>query len=127
MSKRVRTSGGGDPARELDELGGVGQQHAGLLVQLAHRGGAMRAVVVALGLLDGAAGKHPHPTHEARGGVALDQQQLEPVGPAAQQDHSGRLPRERGRPGVVLLAGTRALVDGRACSSDDPTGRRADR
>ncbi len=102
----------GDPTRELDELGGIGQLDTGLLVQLAHGGGAMGAVVVALGLLHSPAGKHPHPAHEARGGVALDEQQLEPVAATAQQDHRGGLPRERGRPGVVLLAGAGALVDG---------------
>ncbi len=106
--------GGGDPARELDELRGGGQLDAGLLAQLAHGGGAVGAVVLPLGVLDGAAGKHPHAAHEARAGGALDEQQLEALGRAAQQDHGGGLAGGRGifgaRPPNVLLAGTGPLA-----------------
>src|SRR5436190_10128032 len=84
---------GRDPARELDERAGVGEGDAGLLLKLAHRRDAMRRVALALARIDGAAGEDPDPAHEARVGRPPDQQDLERVGPAAQQDDGRRLAR----------------------------------
>jgi len=50
-------------------------------------------VAVALGRVDRAAREHPHAAHEPRPGGAADEQHLERLGPAAQQDHRRRLAR----------------------------------
>ena len=67
----------------------------GLLVELAHRAHAVRLVALALVGVDGAAGEHPRAAHEPRLGVALDEQQLERVAAAAQQDDRRGLARDR--------------------------------
>jgi rubredoxin len=95
-----------DPAAERHERGRVGQDDARLLLELAHRRGAQGGVALALGAIHRAAGEHPHAAHEARVGVALDEQQLERVGAAAQQDHGGRQARRRHGAGAQLLART---------------------
>ena len=123
VSKRVLTTSGVIQRENLTSSVAVGQRDAGLLVQLAHGGGAVRAVVLALGALDGAAREHPHPAHEARGGIALDEQQLQVALIAAQQDHGRGLAWRRRRPWVVLLARCGAILDGlRAHRSTLPAG-----
>src|SRR4051794_2449687 len=67
--------GGRDPARERDELVGIGGQ-ARLLLELAHAGGPLGGLAVALVAADGAAREDPGAAHEPRVGVALDQEQL---------------------------------------------------
>ena len=58
--------GGRDPARELHERAGVGDDDAGLLLQLAHGRDAVGRVALALVGVDRAAGEDPHAAHEAR-------------------------------------------------------------
>ena len=108
---------GGDPAREPHELVEVAEHDAGLLVQLAHRGSTVGLVAVALARVDGAPRKHPHAAHEARLRRAPDEQHLEPLAAAAQQDHARRLTGSRGRPGLNVSPGP-----GRSLSSDARIG-----
>ena len=68
---------------------------------LAHRGGAVRRVALALVRVDRAAGEDPRAAHEARLRRALDHQHLEPVGTTAQDDDRGRLPRRRRHAALV--------------------------
>ena len=69
--------GGRDPARELHERARVGEDDAGLLLQLAHGRDAMGRVALALVGVDRAAGEDPHAAHEARVRRAPDEQDLE--------------------------------------------------
>jgi hypothetical protein len=48
----------------------------------------MRVLAVALAGVDGAAGEHPDAAHEAGVRRAPDEQNLEPLGAAAQQDRA---------------------------------------
>ena len=89
---------------------GSSSEIAGLLAKLPDRGDAMRLVAVALMRVDRSAGKHPYATHEARLRRAPDEQHLELLAAAAQQDHGRGLARGRGWAGVVLLAWARALA-----------------
>jgi hypothetical protein len=54
-----------DPAAVLDELARVDAGDPGLLAQLAHGGGAMGAVALALARVDRPAGEDPVAAHEA--------------------------------------------------------------
>jgi rubredoxin len=110
-----------DPARELHERGRVDAGDAGLLLELAHRGGAMRDVALALVGVDRAAREDPRAAHEPRRRVALDQQYLERLLAAAQDDDRRRLARLARLSGVQLLPGA-GLVGAHA---RQPTGRSA--
>ena len=61
--------------------------------------------------VDRAAGEDPHAAHEARVRRALDEQDLERVGPAAQQDDRRRLARHGLLAGDVELLAGRGTVD----------------
>jgi hypothetical protein len=100
-----RDLGGRDPAAELDQRGRVGEREARLLSDLAHRRGAMRAVALTLVGVHRAAREHPRAGHEARGGIAAQQQHFQRRRAAAQDDHARRLPRLGGSARVELLAG----------------------
>jgi rubredoxin len=67
----------------------------------------MRRVALALVRVHGAAREHPGARHEARAGVAAEQQHLEAVAAAAQHDHARRLARLRRLVGVHPAADTR--------------------
>ena len=103
-----------DPAREAHQRVRVRQRDAGLLGDLAHARGAVRGGALAVVGVDGAAGEHPGAAHEPLRRVALDQQHLEPLGAAAEEDHRRRLPRlgrlpRRVELGARLRAGLRQL------------------
>ena len=98
-----------DPARELHERVRVGQLERGFLLDLAHARQPVRGVALALRGVDRATREHPRAAHEALLRVAPDQQHLERVGPAAQDDHRGGLARRRRLSGVELGAGLRSL------------------
>jgi rubredoxin len=102
--------GRGDPAREGHERVGVGQPQSGLLLDLAHAGRAVGAVVVAVGAVHGAAGEDPRAAHEARRRIALDQQHLHPLTAPAQHDHGRRLARH-GRGARVEFLTRRGTFD----------------
>src|SRR3954451_8975860 len=70
---------GCDPARELDERGGVDALDRGLFGELADRRRAVGLVALALVRVDRAAGEDPDAGHKAGVGIALDEQDLEPV------------------------------------------------
>ena len=114
-----------DPARELHQRGRVAQHDAGLLGDLAHAGGTVRGIAHALAGVDRAAREHPGAAHEALGGVALDQQHLEALAAAAEQDHRGRLAGGRGLAAVQLGAGLRASLQlSPRTARSRPCGRR---
>src|ERR1700734_3628601 len=94
--------GRGDPARELDERVRVVELDCRLLAQLADRRRAVSAVAVTLLSVDGASWEHPHTAHEASLGRAPDEQDLEALVLATQQDHGRRLARRARRARVVL-------------------------
>jgi hypothetical protein len=108
-----------DPARERHERGRVVEGDARLLVQLAHGGRAMGRVVLGVGVpasvsfddVHGAAGEHPDAAHEARLRRALDEQDLDRVRAAAEQDHARRLPRGDHRARLVQRLSGRRGVD----------------
>jgi hypothetical protein len=66
---------------------------------------------VTLAGVHGTAREHPGAAHEALLRVALDEQDLEPLGGAAQEQDRRRLPRRDGLPGVELRAGLEAQRD----------------
>ena len=68
MSNRTTTSAGVIQRENFTSVPGWASDDAGLLLQLAHGGDAMGLVALALAGVDGAAGEHPHPAHEARVG-----------------------------------------------------------
>ncbi len=70
---------------------------------------------LALVAVNGSAGKHPGPAHEPGLGIALDQQQLQRVGAASEQDH------RRGEAGSGLLAGVQFLSGCGAVDVHPPT------
>jgi hypothetical protein len=94
-----------DPAAVLDELARVDAGDPGLLAQLAHGGGAMGAVALALAGVDGAAGEDPVAAHEALRWAAPHEQELEAVGAVSQQDDRGGLARRRHGAVVEPLSG----------------------
>ena len=104
MSKRIFTTAGVIQRENFTSSSGPGELDRRLLLQLADRRQPVRAVAVALVGVHGAAREHPHPAHEAGLRRALDEQQLERLPTAAQEDHARRLPRARRRSGVQLLA-----------------------
>ena len=93
MSKRIGTIFGRDPARVRRPARRV-DLDPGLLGELPGGRGAVGLLALAVAGVDRAAGEDPDPWHEARLGVALDQQHLQaPVcvlAPAAQKDHGRR-------------------------------------
>ena len=136
MSKRVRTCGRGDPARELHERAGVLERDRGLLAQLADRRRAVGVVALALARVDRAAREHPDAAHEPRLGRALDEQHFERLRATAQQDHRRRLAcagaglagvELLARAGVTiaveLLAGLSVVAEGRIAHRQRPYGR----
>src|SRR5687768_10637428 len=80
------------------ESTGIVERDPRLLVELAQRGGPQRGVALALVAVDRAAGEDPHAAHEPGLGIALDEQQLERLGSASQQD-DGRGQARGGRGG----------------------------
>ena len=105
MSKRIFTCAGVIHRENGTSASGSAQRQPGLLGHLADRRRPQRRVPLALVAVDGAPGKHPGAAHEARLRVALDEQQLQPLGPAAQEDHRRRETRHGRRAVVQLLAG----------------------
>ena len=101
--------GGRDPAAERDQRVWVVELDAGLLAELSDRRGAEGWLALALVAVDGPAGEHPRAAHELGGGVALDEQHLEGLGAAAQDDHGRRRARDRLLAGVELLSGAWSL------------------
>jgi hypothetical protein len=78
----------------------------GLLLDLAHAREPVGEVALLAGV-HGAAREHPRAAHEPLGGIALDQEDLERLRAAAQDDHGRRLTRlDRRRAKVELLPGT---------------------
>ena len=59
MSKRIGTTAGVIQREYCDQRGRVGQVDARLLVELAHGGGAVGGIALALARVDGAAREHP--------------------------------------------------------------------
>ena len=93
MSKRTPTSAGVIQRENFTSASGSSSTIAGLLLQLADRRDAVGRVALALVGVDRAAGEDPHAAHEARLRRAPDEQHLERVGAAAQQDDGRRLAR----------------------------------
>jgi rubredoxin len=71
--------------REGDERIRVRQRDSSLLADLTDRSGAVR-----LGFVDAAAGEHPGAAHEPRLVRALDEQDFEALGAAAENDYRRR-------------------------------------
>src|SRR4051812_32115116 len=99
-----------DPARVLHQGRGVDPGDAGLLVELADGAHPVCLVALALVRIDRATGEHPGAAHEARRGIALDQEELEVVRAATHDDDRRGLPGNRLGAGLVeLLAGPGAV------------------
>ena len=98
-----------DPAREAHER--AGSTPAIAASSASSRTAAARWALVALALVrvDGAAREDPGAAHEPRRRVALHQQHLERLRPAAQDDHRRRLAGHRGRAVVELFSRTGAI------------------
>ena len=90
-------------------LPGVADRDPGLLLELADRGGAERAVAVPLVAVDRPAGEHPGAAHEAGVRVALDEQDLERARAAAEQDHRAGGARDGALAEVQLLSGAGSI------------------
>ena len=100
-----------DPARELHQRVRVRQLQGGLLLDLADAREPVRRVPLAVARVDRAAREHPRAAHEALRRIAPDQQDLERVAPAPQDDHGRGLARRRRLARVELGPGL-GSVDG---------------
>ena len=99
----------GDPARERDELGGIRQGDAGLLLELPHRGQAVGLVVRARRRRPRRRGTPTRPAMNRAAAVRLPIRTCRPPdvwrAAAPQQDHRGGRPRLGRRARVQLLDG----------------------
>ena len=106
-----------------------GKQHAGLLESLAHRRNAHRALAavepgrgdVAIGGIDGAAGKHQRAGGELDLPVALDHENLEPARSVADHQHGGGEAGKNGFGHWRALKRERASLRGRSPRGKRPT------
>ena len=90
MSKRIFTSAGVIQRENLTSASGSSSSIAASSCSSRIAAAPVGRVAVALLGVHGAAREHPDAAHEARLGRALDEQQLERLAAAAQQDHASR-------------------------------------